>query len=58
MNENEFELDGKVYVATEYRDESISCIAQCALSGICDDVRCLPYERTDGRNVIFVEKQP
>lgn len=58
MNENEFELDGKVYVSTEDYEKMTPCHMQCALSEICKDIRCIPQERTDGRNVIFLEKQP
>ena len=58
MNENEFELDGKVYVAVEH-DNSGACI-ECSFSGsvMCmdDKIKCIPTMRTDMRNVIFVEK--
>lgn len=62
MNENEFELNGKVYVAVDNKE----CDG-CAFSygddgsvtdgcGVCP--RCYPSEREDDRSVIFVEKQP
>ena len=63
MNENEFELDGKVYVAEQcvLIDENPSC-CWCAFDALskrinCKIVPCDDHERKDGRNVIFVEKQ-
>lgn len=63
MNENEFEFEGKTYVAKPYVAES-SC-NECAMfvGGDCIaiDVRGIPDcycgLRKDGMNVIFVEKQ-
>lgn len=62
MGENEFELDGKRYIAV---GANIGCIG-CAMDdlNVCprhvksDKVpNCAPSLRKDGRNVIFVEKQ-
>lgn len=60
MSENEFELDGKVYVAVD--GHRYSCVS-CAFSDYqCYSRRtipgCISKERKDKRNVIFVEKQP
>ena len=63
MDENEFEFDGKVYVAIE--NNSSKCDG-CALDaetdvGYCLDINqehpCLAMDRKDRRNVIFLEKQ-
>lgn len=58
-NENEFELDGVLYVA---REGGFNCYG-CAF--LDDDERCVEspscrksHGRMDGRNVIFVEKRP
>lgn len=55
MNENEFELDGKVYVAVGVTHESCHGCAVyhkfCSLAPMC-----IQEKRKDNRNVIFVEK--
>jgi len=57
MNENEFEHDGKVYVAVDAEFACDGCAAQ--FSGrFCSVAKCCDDERSDGRDVIFVEKQP
>ena len=54
MNENEFELDGKVYVAVE----DSNCDG-CAFSAVtCSPTPpCHNEDRKDNKSVIFVEKQ-
>lgn len=60
MNENEFELDGKVYVAVEGKD----CDGCAFCDGPDDNTaigcglspRCYPHGRIDNRSVIFTEK--
>ena len=61
MNEDEFELDGKVYAAIE-KAKSMSRCSYCAFdkNWEClerDVPSCAMDVRKDGRNVIFVEKQ-
>lgn len=59
MNENEFELDGKVYVA-------VDCIKSCRECAFirnrlaCAKAKkvCLSQNRADKRHVVLVEKQP
>lgn len=65
MNENEFEHDGKVYVAVDERLGCEGCSFQTKIHGGCNFAAAIgfgPYcfkpRRQDGRNVIFVEKQP
>lgn len=58
MNENEFECNGKVYVD----EKAISSCVGCAFNSnnklcLCAPL-CTKAHRKDGRNVIFVEKQP
>lgn len=56
MDENEFEIDGKVYVAVP--DDGEFFCSGCAFeSYTCPEIECRPKHRLDGRNVIFVEKQ-
>lgn len=55
MNENEFEYNGKMYVA----ERGVDCTT-CAMDA--EDTcyaapQCTPAERKDNRDVIFVEKQ-
>ena len=58
MNENEFELDGRTYVARPTHNDCEGC-------GLHDTDDCWGEERpyctstfrTDNRDVIFVEKQ-
>ena len=59
MNENEFEIDGKVYVSR--REDTCH---GCAFDGVAQDIPCRSYlpscidsDRNDGEFVIFVEKQ-
>ena len=60
MNENELEIDGVMYIARVYTGSD--CGHQqglrCAFDsrGSCHRYPCAPDLRTDGRNVIFVEK--
>lgn len=58
MDENEFEFEGKVYVAMEHTESDIYCVG-CDLYPNCfsEVAKCTPDERSDFRNVIFVEKQ-
>ncbi|MGL5396580.1 MAG: hypothetical protein ACRDBQ_15140 [Shewanella sp.] len=59
MDENEFEFEGKVYVAMK----SNHCDG-CAFDTIgvvnetCFMAKCHPSERSIGDSVIFVEKHP
>jgi hypothetical protein len=64
-NENEFEFEGKTYVAVDdkgsckecsfYSDQELrSCLALSHLEII---PRCYPYARKDRRDVNFKEKQ-
>ena len=59
MSDNELELDGKTYVAVDHPESDVECIG-CDLYDkrgcFEDEVNCMPDERSDGRNVIFVEK--
>lgn len=57
MNENEFELDGKIYVAME--QDSFPFCEGCAFDALpCGHLpECTLNKRRDGINVIFVEKQ-
>ena len=64
VSEDEIERDGKVYVAVDVHDDDDGFDCQChgcvfiACSfRECDSIKCCGYERKDGRNVIFVEKQ-
>lgn len=62
MNENKFKHYGKVYVAKQVDNEDWTCNG-CDLGDkhgcfAPDLVKCLNEDRTDNRNVIFVEKQP
>ena len=59
MNEDEFELNGVVYVSADYK---VSC-RDCAFirnREMCAKLKkvCSSNSRKDGRNVIFVEKRP
>ena len=61
MNEDEFELDGKVYTAIE-KAKSMSRCFYCAFDKNWECLErnipaCGNEVRKDGRNVIFVEKQ-
>ena len=61
MNEDEFELNGKLYVSEKAKSKS-SCsgcsLFYSAFSCISDNhPKCIGKTRKDGRNVIFVEKQ-
>lgn len=57
MNENEFEFEGKTYVAL--RTDIDDCVG-CEMQHLpCYKVaKCSKNERVDGFDVIFVEKQP
>lgn len=60
MDENELHVCGKVYVAVDHPIDDVECIG-CDLydrnACFLDEVKCMPDERKDNRNVIFVEKQ-
>lgn len=66
MGENEFELNGVVYVAVEESIDAKQCNG-CAMKNDKHPFKCIgnsyeipdcdPSFRIDGRNVIFVEKQ-
>lgn len=64
VNEDEVVFDGVTYVS---REKKVYSCDDCALNDCalnyddrhqCLSVKCDPTERKDGRNVIFVEKQP
>ena len=61
MGENEFEYNGKIYVATCHCEDIMdSYCNDCSLKGyLCAEIDppCLARERVDGMHVIFVEKQ-
>lgn len=62
MNENEFELDGKVYVAESYDiGETFNLCGNCSFrcrSELCEIApSCGWQDRKDKQNVIFTEKQ-
>ncbi|MGL4756259.1 MAG: hypothetical protein ACRCXB_28230 [Aeromonadaceae bacterium] len=54
------EIEGVKYKAVDHSIKDNECIG-CSLRGkdacFSDDVPCMPEERGDGRNVIFVEVQ-
>lgn len=66
MDENEFEINGIAYVATEESLYSKQC-SGCAMKNDSHPFKCMgnsyeipdcdPSFRADERNVIFVEKQ-
>lgn len=57
MNENEFELDGKVYVAVVADGKSCSgCALKFRPCYSTEYPYCIGSDRKDGRDVIFVEK--
>ena len=63
VNEDEIEHDGKIYIAVNTDDDDFDCQCQgCAFLAYsfyaCDVIKCCGYQRKDGLNVIFVEKQP
>lgn len=59
MNENEFELDGKVYVAVQSDGTCSGCALILTSKKTCHSApACDRVHREDKRNVIFVEKQP
>lgn len=59
MNENEILINGVKYVAIPSEDmHGLEC-ADCAIRCMpyeCEEAKCRPIERSDGSNVIFVEK--
>lgn len=62
MNENEFEIDGKAYVAVEKASSMVRC-SYCSFNNAFECLEnpvpaCGSEIRLDKRNVIFVEKQP
>lgn len=57
MDENEFEIDGNVYVA-EPEGGDFFCGGCAFESSSCPAMECRSRLRKDGRNVIFVEKHP
>ena len=59
MNENEFELDGKVYVSVDVdHDSCCKCALRVHPCYLTNFPHCTPNDRKDKRNVIFVERQP
>lgn len=59
INENAFDFKGKSYVAQPQVNGCRSCAFFKNPFGACErPVDCTPRGRTDGNNVIFVEKQP
>ena len=58
MNENEFELNGKTYVAIESSGTCSKCHMYRLGKVACHFApKCWSTLRLDGRHVIFVEKQ-
>lgn len=58
MNENEFELDGKFYVAVDVDHDSCGkCSLRAHPCYLTNFPHCASNDRKDKRNVIFVEKQ-
>ena len=60
MDENEFEFEGKTYVAEHCSDDDCGEADgnKCSFFKLnCVRFNCIPEYRIDGRNVIFVEKQ-
>lgn len=63
MDENEFEFEGKNYIAVSYTGGDCGCEQSkcCAFDrmrhALCSRFKCTPDKRQDGRNVIFLEKQ-
>lgn len=62
VNEDGIERDGNVYVAVDEDNDDFDCKCHgCAFIAYsfseCDGIKCRNYERIDGRDVIFVEKQ-
>ena len=59
-NEDEIERDGNVYIAVDRHIGERSC-CRCAFVvhsfSACNAIKCCDFQRKDGRNVIFVEKQ-
>ena len=62
MDENEFEYNGKIYVAERHCEDIMDSYCEdCSLEGeLCKEIDppCLAQERADGLHVIFVEKHP
>lgn len=56
MNENEFERNGKKYIAKEIDCKCRECAFFCKFSDCCGAPLCNPDRRADRRSVIFVEK--
>nr|DAL71794.1 MAG TPA: hypothetical protein [Caudoviricetes sp.] len=54
MNENEFELNGKMYVAVDTTGTCEGCAFEGDKTG-CDSTPSCSPRRSDGRNVIYVE---
>lgn len=61
MDCEELTIRGRVYIEVDHPIEDDECIG-CDLyeRGAClwEEVKCMPDERKDNRNVIFVEKHP
>lgn len=56
MNENEFELDGKVYVTEPMKDMSCRQCAFYVIDEACISSRCLASQRSDKTQMIYKEK--
>ena len=60
MDENEFIFNGKTYIAVPEPDDcccECDLLQKCSPDGINGVPKCQANKRTDGRDVIFVEKQ-
>lgn len=62
VNEDEIEREGNIYIAVDVHDDDFDCQCHgCVFIACsfyeCDSIKCCGYQRKDGRNVIFVEKQ-
>lgn len=56
MNENEFELNGKRYVAVSGKGDCLGCAFYDNPLDCYHSPPCAQDKRDDGRDVIFVEK--
>lgn len=57
MDENEFEIDGDVYVATKSEDSCVGCAFEFKPIRCIQSPECSHKNRGDGVGVIWVEKQ-
>lgn len=57
MDENEFEINGDVYVATKSEDSCAGCAFEFKQIRCINSPECSPQERSDRIGVIWLEKQ-